>query len=209
MRGLVALAFLATGCDIVLGLQEREDDERPAFCTEPELFDGFTATGPECPWGVTYANNATIAQRDGALEIAMTGAAGGAGCTAFRSYSFTEGGVFLNVRSPLRVTAGFTLLGVRASEGGAGFKLSFDGNFDFFVDDMLRGQRDGEFVPWWRIRRQGSNVVAEVSADASTWEPVATYPVTVPEKIALDLVIGITSASSPGTAILDAVGVCQ
>ena len=210
VRLVLALAILS-GCDVVFGLErneEGEQSERPAFC-DLALFDDFETNGLACVWGVTFEEG--VSQHDSVLEVRLTGTRPVfAGCTAFRGYALTERGVFLKISSPLRVDTAYTALGVRGmTQGTSSFKLAFDGSTDFYVNNVLKGSRDGEPLPWWRIRHEGANVIAEVSADAMTWETIANKPTTIPPTVAIDIGAGINAASSPGSATFDTFGICN
>lgn len=228
---VISLA-LASGCygpEIPEGLGCSETDRCPmgqscdpvlrvcasfAPCATPAISDPFDDGEPCAPWGYGYGN-ATVVERDGALAITpSTAGANDGGCEGAADVAFEDGGIFVQVASPLTASHEYTA-----------FKIDFGSMPSPQVivnDDVLTlGIYDGPAVEqmpfdasamsWWRIRpdRRAGATVAEYSGDGGHWSMLGAVEGEPPDTIRISLYAGVGSTDpDPGTAEFRNLGVC-
>jgi len=171
--------------------------------------------GERCvPWGHAYGN-ATVTEMDGALEVTpSTSGANDGGCEGDGEVAFEDGGLFVEVATPLAPGHGYT-----------GFRIYFTSSPSAQVDVSdgvlalaAYGERAVAEVPfdpsemsWWRIRpdREVGGVMAEYSGDGSHWSMLGVLPGEPPSAMRIALYAGTTAEDqAPGTARFRNLGVC-
>jgi hypothetical protein len=212
LRVLVASMVVLAGCDAVFDLELVGDSqppigELPAFCADPYVFEDFE--DPDVPGcGVAFPFG-DVRREDGELVLAVPDASSNAGCST-PERPLTANGIFMRVTQRLEVDFAYT--GLVAYSGEESVAIIYNGRLQLHIQRDEYDKRGDLADPpeWWRLRRAGSDVVAETSETGTTWSELARVALPGFGTVVVDFVAGIEpNRAGSGTARFAAFGICR
>ncbi|MBA3391805.1 MAG: hypothetical protein H0T89_04125 [Deltaproteobacteria bacterium] len=213
--GLLVFAVLTagTGCDLVLGI-----DERGATCPAGGVADGFDQNPPCAPWGRLRLDGAATAENTSGELVAQLAADGAsaASCLSALPAELSSEGAILEVT---RVTTGasrYTIFGIGSAEpqfigaeilvASESLVLRVSGGGDVvtaqpYIADAMR---------WWRLRfdRDASAIRAEYAHDGRAWKELGLVTGTLPDTVHVAFGAVAVAATTPSSAVFGSIRFC-
>ncbi len=186
----MAMLFVATGCDQVLGL----DREEPDCGTGVTVLDlDFEDDAEPCePWAYPFDDDGTtITQRDGVLQVTPRGT-GAAGCVSKAMYRFPRGGLLGEIQTVVSTDGAYTSL-----------TAGYDDTIQMVDGDLYYENNDGSMkysrlpfdaseMRWWKLHEEGGKRIASFSADGlADWVLLGTRPTSGPQNIQVGVFAGL------------------
>ena len=214
---LAVVAIGASACDYIWRVDAVAVVDGPALplCSARVIDDSFGTTDL---WGGASSHcNANGAEGNGQLVLQLEG---GNACeqawwapqNAYVQIELTAGGVAVEVPIATGEPEAYTSLQLNDTD----VELVVEQGNMKLTDQSLNTTYaempyDAQAMRWWRVRTDGTSLLADMSADATTWTTFATHtPTTLVTTTRLNILLGYSIApTAPASSTFTHLIVCQ